>query len=107
MIDQLTQEQQWGWAFELQQYNASVTAANERLAEPNSMLPPGIPPQEPRPLLTMDEYLLLRLQQIGDAGYAQTVRIKEQKALAMFWSLPAEQRDALVAQFQIPDVIQQ
>jgi hypothetical protein len=106
LIDQLTQEQQWGWAFELQQHNAAITEANARLAEPNSLLPEGEEPQEPTPLATMDEYLLLRLQQIGNAGYEAIIRIKEQRALAMFRALTPEQQAALVAQFQIPDVLE-
>lgn len=105
MIERLTQEQQWGWAFELQQHNANITAANERLAEPNSLLPEGVEPQQPAPLLTMEEYLLLRLEQIGNAGYAAIIRIKEQSALDMFRALTPEQQAALVAQFQIPDVL--
>lgn len=105
MIESLTQEQQWGWAYELQQHNAGITAANERLAEPNALLPDGVEPQQPAPLLTMEEYLMLRLQQIGDAGYATIIRIKEQRALEMFRALTPEQQAALVAQFQIPDVL--
>lgn len=105
MITQLSQEQQWGWGFDLQQHNAGITAANERLAEPNSLLPLGVDPQEPRPLLTMEEYLLMRITQIGDSGYASLIRYKEQLALNMFRSLSPEQQAALVAQLQIPDVL--
>jgi hypothetical protein len=105
MFDKLTQEQKRGWQYELQQHNAGITAANERLNEPNSILPEGVEPQEPAPLLTMDEFLLLRLRQIGDGAYATIIRIKEQQAIEMFRSLTPEQQAALVAQFQIPDVL--
>jgi hypothetical protein len=107
MIDRLTQEQQWGWAYQLQQHNAGFVAENVRITEANALLEEGATPQPLVPLWTMDQYVLLHMGQIGDVGYKEVIRIKEKLALDMFRALPPEQQAALVEQFQVPDVIQE
>lgn len=106
MIDQLSQEQQWGWAFLLQEHNKGIDRQNEAIDEANSLLPEGGTPQPHVEHLTMEQYLRLRLEQIGDAAMVEINRIKWDTAKQMFNSLPVEQQEALIAQFQIPPVLQ-
>jgi len=106
LIDQLTQEQQWGWAYLLQLHNEQISKQNDALEEANSILPEGQAPIEPQPLFTIEQFLAMRLARIGDDGYRQILRVKEQQALAMFYALSPEQQDALIAQFNIPPVLQ-
>jgi hypothetical protein len=106
MIDLLTQQQQWGWYYALQNHNAGITAANVRQQEANAILPPGTDPVPPAPLLTIEQYFRFRVEQIGNQSYEDLIRYKEQIALSMFRALSEEQQAALVAQFQIPDVLQ-
>lgn len=82
---ELSQEQTWGLQYATQEHNA-------RLSE------------EETPL-TVEQFTADAVGQIADNHYRQLIAYKEQIALAMFRSLPAEQQEALVAQFQIPDAI--
>jgi hypothetical protein len=106
LIDTFTQEQQWGWGYWLQEHHKSIDEQNEAIDEANSLLPEGSTPQQHITKPTMEQYVALRLAMIGDEGYKVILRIKEQRALQMFYSLPPEQQDALIEQFQIPPVLQ-
>lgn len=83
----LTKEQTWGLQYATQLHNAS--------------LPEGDTP------LTVEQFTDLTIGQIADNHYRNLIQYKEQVALTMFRSLPPEQQEALVAQFQIPDVIKE
>lgn len=105
MIDKLTQEQQWGWAFWLQDHNDSIDRQNAAIEEANSLVEDGGPIQPLLPKLTMEEYLAYRLAGIGNDGFAAINRIKWSKAQELFASLSPQQQEALIAQFNIPPVI--
>lgn len=83
---ELSQEQTWGLQYATQEHNA-------RLAEGDTPL-------------TVEQFTETVVKQIADNHYRQLIAYKEQLALNMFHSLSPEQQAALVAQFQIPDVIQ-
>ena len=106
MIESLTQEQQWGWGYWLQEHHKSIDAQNAAIDEANSLLPQGATPQPHVTKPTMEQYIALRLAMIGDEGYGVILRIKEQRALQMFYSLSPEQQENLIEQFQIPPVLQ-
>ena len=111
-ITKLTQEQQWGLAYKCQTaneqakrqstfivgQNARIEKENENLIEKRPLLPV---PKE----LTVEEYLLAQLAQMGNEGYSALIAVKEQSALKMFRSMSPEQQAELVKQFAIPDVL--
>jgi len=81
----ITQEQLWGLQFGTQEHN-------ERLPEGGTVL-------------SVEEFTAKVVGEIADIRYHQLITHKEQLALQMFRALPPEQQAALVAQFEIPDVI--
>ena len=81
----LTQEQTWGLQYATQEHNARLSESDTPLA--------------------VEQFTEVVVGQIADNHYRQLIAYKEQVALTMFRSLPPEQQEALVAQFQIPDVI--
>lgn len=81
----LSQEQTWGLQYATQEHNA-------RLSEGDTPL-------------TVEQFTETVVGQIADSHYRQLIAYKEKVALNMFRSLPPEQQEALVAQFQIPDVV--
>ncbi len=84
MIDltKLTQEQQWGLAFETKQFNEGKEEA-----------------------ISVQEYAESRIKQICNDGYKALLNHKTQMALSMFQALTPEQQAALVAQLGVPDVL--
>lgn len=84
-LSKLTQEQLWGLQYATQNHNASLS-------------------EEVEPL-TVEQFTEKVVGEIANNHYQQLIQYKEQVALQMFRSLPTEQQEALVAQFQIPDVI--
>ena len=106
MIESLTQEQQWGWAYLHQEHGKLIDRQNAAIDEANSLLPEGVDPQPYVIKPTLEQFVGQRLAAIGDEGYRQILRVKEQAALQMFYSLSPEQQAALIEQFQIPPVLQ-
>ena len=53
----------------------------------------------------VEEYVMGRLAQMGDEGYASIFEFKMNAAKEKIKSLPPEQLNALLAQFEIPDAI--
>lgn len=82
----ISQEQTWGLQYATQNHNAALPEDAETL--------------------TVEQFTAMVVGQIADNHYRQLIQYKEQVALQMFRALPPEQQEALVAQFQIPDVIQ-
>ena len=76
--------------------------ANDIIADRNSRLPEGA---QPEPLKTPEQILEELVGEECLRSYSQLVSHKEQVALAMFRSLDPQQQEALIAQFQIPDVL--
>jgi hypothetical protein len=62
----LTPEQQAGWEAELAIYNADITRANVSIAEHNAL--PGASQVDLRELLTLDQYIQLKLDEIAQQG---------------------------------------
>jgi hypothetical protein len=81
----LTQEQLWGLQYATQNHNAE--------------LPEGVEP------LTVEAFTENVIRDVAENHYRNLISYKEQLALAMFRALPPEEQEALIAQFQIPDVI--
>jgi len=81
----LTKEQLWGLQYATQNHNASLPEDAEKLS--------------------VEQFTEKVVGEIANSHYHQLIQYKEQVALQMFRSLPPEQQEALVAQFQIPDVI--
>jgi hypothetical protein len=97
MIDttQLTQEQQWGLAFAAQQANATIEASNANLAEADR-----------QPLFTLESYAEFVFRSACDSYYAQLIAHKQSLATERFNQLSPEEQAALLAQLQVPNVLQ-
>lgn len=105
MLDQLTQEQRWGLAYLLQLHNAAIEASNEGIDARNQFKPRSEPLEEPKPLLTLEQFAVAKLCETADMGYQQLIAFKEQEALRLFRSKSPEEQAAIVAKLQIPDVL--
>lgn len=95
-IAELTQEQQWGAAFGLKQYNDEAELNNAN-AEATSL--PVIP------LLTLQEYIDSLISASLNKKYADLVSYKEQVALQLFRSASPEKQQQIIEQLQVPDVV--
>lgn len=93
---ELNQEQRWGVQFVIQN-------ANEAIAKQNETLPEG---EEPKPLWTVESYMKHVVGVATDDYYKQLLKYKEDKALEMFKGLSDAEKAALVAQLNIPPVLQ-
>lgn len=90
----LTDEQKAGWEAELATYNAEITRSNISITEHNAILPPEIPQVPLRALLTLDEYIQLKLDEIARAG-ANKARAEAKTPLQLL-----AEHDAMVIQLQ-------
>lgn len=90
MFEQLTQEQQWGFAYAAQQRNDYNESLN------NDSL---------RTDYTAEEMALERLAEVGNVLYREIEDRKWQIARQMFDAGTDEQKNALLAQFGIPPII--
>lgn len=106
VLTSLTQNQQWGLAYETQLRNSQVAQQNVQVEQQNKFLPRTQDLIPLKTVQTVEEYALNRLAEMGDQGYSRLIAVKEQKALQMFRALPPAEQAALVAQFGIPDVLQ-
>lgn len=104
-LENLTQEQQWGLAYETQLSNDQVDAQNEQITQQNRFVPRDQPLLPLKVKQTVEQYVLSKLATIGDQAYSRLISYKEQQALTMFRSLSPAEQAALVAQFGIPDVL--
>jgi len=86
MVDltQLSEEQNWGLEY-------AVQLQNENLPEEEQ--------------INVQDFINQVVRDIGDNHYRNLIQYKESLALQMFRSLSKPEQEALVAQFQIPDVI--
>jgi hypothetical protein len=102
----LTQEQLWGVQYVLQYVaNPAIEQENERITLSNQNK--SIEEQEPlKPLYTEESYINFVIGVATDDYYKQLLKYKENSALSMFNGLSAEEQAALVAQLNIPDVLQ-
>ena len=111
----LTQEQQWGIAYlvqvqneQIEQQNTNIVQQNKWIEENNKRLPRDTELQPLLPLLelqTVESFIDNKLVEIANQGYTQLVAVKEQMVLGMIRSLPTEQKEVLIAQFQVPDIL--
>ncbi len=101
----LTQEQVWGIQYVLQYVaNPPIVKENEQIASANE----GKPLEEQQPLkelFTEESYIQHVIKMAADDYYKQLLKYKESAALQMFNNLSEEEKAALVAQLQIPDVV--
>lgn len=104
-LSDLTQEQQWGLAYEVKLLNDQVDAQNEQITNQNKYIPRDQPEIPLKTKQTVEQYAMSKLAELGNNGYIQLLAYKEQQALNMFRALPAQQQAALVEQFGIPDVL--
>ena len=104
-LSDLTQEQQWGLAYEVKLLNDQVDAQNEQITNQNKYIPRDQPEIPLKTKQTVEQYAMSKLAELGNNGYRQLLVYKEQQALNMFRALPAQQQAALVEQFGIPDVL--
>ena len=104
-LSDLTQEQQWGLAYEVKLLNDQVDAQNEQITNQNKYIPRDQPEIPLKTKQTVEQYAMSKLAEMGTNGYRNLVAYKEQQALNMFRALPAQQQAALVEQFGIPDVL--
>lgn len=104
-LSDLTQEQQWGLAYEVKLLNDQVDAQNEQITNQNKYIPRDQPEIPLKTKQTVEQYVMARLGEMGNQGYARLISYKEQQALNMFRALPAQEQAALVEQFGIPDVL--
>jgi hypothetical protein len=88
----LTPEQQAGWEAELAEYNAGITRSNQSITEHNAMLPPEVEPVPLRDLLTLDQYIQLKLDEVARAG-ANKARSEAKTNLQLL-----TERDAMAVQ---------
>lgn len=97
MLDttQLTQEQFWGLAFVTQLANEAIEAENANLPEADR-----------RPLFTAESYAEFVMRAACDSYYAQLIAHKQQLATERFNALSPEDQAALLAQLQVPNVLQ-
>jgi hypothetical protein len=104
-LSDLTQEQQWGLAYEVRLLNDQVDAQNVQITNQNKYIPRDQPEIPLKTRQTVEEYVMAKLAEMGTNGYRQLIAYKEQQALNMFRALPADQQEALIEQFNIPDVL--
>lgn len=91
MIEALTQEQRWGLAYGAQLLN-----------EFNSAQDNGKPTD-----WTAETFAAMKLKELADQLWSEAKEAKWKIVREMVDSLPAEQLESLLRQFQIPDVIKQ
>lgn len=96
-LSQLTQEQQWGAAFGLKQYNDSAEANNAIVEQT------GLPVV---PLLNLQQYADSLVVVALNTKYAELVAYKEQIALQLFRAASPEKQQLIIEQLQVPDVVQ-
>ena len=112
MLEKLTQEQQWGLAYKCQTANSQaaerssmIVEQNKRIEKENENLIEKKLLLEVPAVLSVEEYVIAQLAQMGDQGYAAIFEFKMNAAKEKIKSLPPEQLNALLAQFEIPDAI--
>lgn len=111
----LTQEQQWGIAYlvqvqneQIEQQNTNIAQQNKSIEETNKRLPRDTELQPLLPLLelqTVESFINSKVVEVANQGYTQLIAVKEQTVLEMIRKLPTEQKEVLIAQFQVPDII--
>jgi len=102
----LTEQQQWGIAYEVQVMNQQIALQNEQIDRQNQFVLHNQPLTPHINEETIEGFVTKKLAEIGNYGYSKLISFKEQQALNMFRALPPEQQQALIEQFQIPDVLQ-
>jgi hypothetical protein len=105
MLDQLTQEQIWGMEYLRKIHNEQAESSNATLEQRNRFVPRDQPLEEPKPLLTPEEFALRKLSESADMGYQQLLAAKEQEALRLFREKSPAKQAALLAQLNVPDVL--
>lgn len=112
-LSALTQEQKWGLAYKCQQANvmaaqrsAFIVEQNERITLENVNLIEKRPLLTVPAVLTVEQYVLAQLAQMGNEGYSALVDVKFNSAKAIALALPPDQLAALLVQFEIPDVLE-
>lgn len=104
MLENLTQQQQWGWAYELQLHNAQVRRQNASLAQYPTHPVTGLP-VEMIPELSLAQLVSADLGAKGDRAYSQLLAVKERMVMDMFYDLPADQQQAMLSTWAIPDIL--
>lgn len=84
-LEQLTTEQRWGLQFATMQHNAKIA--------------------EGEPTLSEQQYADRIFSDACDSYFAALVRYKEQLALERVRQMSPSERDALIAQIQLPEVL--
>jgi hypothetical protein len=102
---ELTQEQLCGVHYVLQYVvNPPIIKENEQITEQNKDKP--VEEQAAlKDLHTEESYIQFVVGMATDDYYKQLLKFKEDNALKMFNSLSDQEKLALVAQLQIPDVV--
>jgi hypothetical protein len=92
VLETLTQEQQWGLAYLVQDANQAIVLANAEVEAYNAAVPEGGVQRPTLQLLTVESFLRRKIEALADEAYTKLVKVKEAQALELFRSKsPQEQ----------------
>jgi hypothetical protein len=102
-LGQLTQEQIWGIQYARQLANAPIAAENARIEYQNAQENTEIPLID---FLTDQVFIDNIVKKTCDSYFTQLIAYKEQMALDLFRALTPQRQEEILAELQIPDVIE-
>jgi hypothetical protein len=105
-ITLLTENQQYGLTYEMQQLNVQIQQENDSAAQYNATRPINSEALPIKDLYTLETYAAKVLTDSANRAYINLLNYKQEIAIQKFYSASPEKQAQALAILEVPDVVQ-